>query len=214
MNPYVEKVLSRIAWNDHPSMDGQLYLQQGYKIIADALHDSYWVNVMANKESDLKQQFFSYTPFMFANGECGGPMAIYLISADERENFNMWTNTAVRKVICSEGHITSIEVESFADRGYQGVVNITADTGCVILSAGTFGTSKILMRSESLAVIQEGGYANSPASGGIGPQDMLEVVQNSAIDGETMIDSAEWINLPVGYNLVGHVNVGHSPRNR
>ena len=36
---------------------------------------------------------------------------------------------------------------------------------------------------------------------------MLEVVQNSKIDGDTMIDSSEWINLPVGYNLVDHVNV-------
>lgn len=43
-------------------------------------------------------------------------------------------------------------------------------------------------------------------SGGIGPTDQLNVVKNSA-DGETMIGSDSWINLPVGYNLNDHVGV-------
>lgn len=36
---------------------------------------------------------------------------------------------------------------------------------------------------------------------------MLEIVNGSAIDGDSMISSDEWINLPVGHNLVDHVNV-------
>jgi cellobiose dehydrogenase (acceptor) len=43
--------------------------------------------------------------------------------------------------------------------------------------------------------------------GGIGPEDQLNIVKNSAIDGPTMIDSKQWISLPVGYNLNDHVGV-------
>ena len=43
--------------------------------------------------------------------------------------------------------------------------------------------------------------------GGIGPNDLLKVVNASTIDGPTMISSDQWINLPVGYNLNDHVGV-------
>jgi cellobiose dehydrogenase (acceptor) len=43
--------------------------------------------------------------------------------------------------------------------------------------------------------------------GGIGPQDQLTVVKNSKLDGETMINETDWINLPVGENLMDHPNV-------
>ena len=49
-------------------------------------------------------------------------------------------------------------------------------------------------------------------TGGIGPQDQLEIVQGSALDGETMISSEEWIELPVGYNLEDHTNVSGLPK--
>lgn len=41
--------------------------------------------------------------------------------------------------------------------------------------------------------------------GGIGPKDQLTVVQNSA-DGKTMIEESQWIELPVGKNLIDHTN--------
>ncbi|KAJ3946139.1 uncharacterized protein N0V96_004496 [Colletotrichum fioriniae] len=41
--------------------------------------------------------------------------------------------------------------------------------------------------------------------GGIGPKDQLEVVQTA--EGDALVDSAQWIDLPVGYNLDDHVNV-------
>jgi cellobiose dehydrogenase (acceptor) len=67
-----------------------------------------------------------------------------------------------------------------------GVVSLTPNTGRVIVSAGTFGSAKLLWRS------------------GIGPTDQLNVVKQSS-DGATMISSDQWINLPVGYNLYDHV---------
>jgi cellobiose dehydrogenase (acceptor) len=41
--------------------------------------------------------------------------------------------------------------------------------------------------------------------GGIGPEDQLEVVAGSK-DGETFIAKSDWIKLPVGYNLIDHLN--------
>lgn len=143
----VEKVFSRIPGTDRPSMDGKLYLQEGYNIIGGALLDSGWNNVTANEVPDSKQQSFSHTPYMFSNGERGGPMATYLVSASERPNFTLWMNTTVNRVIREGGHITGVELEAFGEGGYYGVANVTESTGRVILSAGTFGSAKILMRS-------------------------------------------------------------------
>lgn len=41
--------------------------------------------------------------------------------------------------------------------------------------------------------------------GGIGPEDQLEVVAASK-DGKTFTEKADWINLPVGHNLIDHLN--------
>lgn len=44
-------------------------------------------------------------------------------------------------------------------------------------------------------------------TGGIGPQDQLEIVANSTTDGPVFISDDEWILLPVGHNLEDHTNV-------
>ncbi|KAL5351186.1 hypothetical protein ACLOAV_003037 [Pseudogymnoascus australis] len=182
------RVFSRIPGTDTPSMDGKRYLQEGENVISAGLKQGGWKEVTANNAPGEKNRTFSHTPFMFANGERGGPMATYLVTASKRANFGMWENTSVRRVIRVGGHITGVEVEPYASGGYTGIVNVTAVTGRVVLSAGTFGTTKILMRS------------------GIGPEDSLAVVNASTIDGPTMITSKEWINLPVGNNLEDHTN--------
>jgi len=182
------RVFSRIPGTDAPSMDGKRYLEQGENIIAGGLASAGWKKVTANNVPGEKNRTFSHTPYMFANGERGGPMATYLVSANARPNFHMWVNTTVKRVIRSAGHITGVEVEPYASGGYTGIVNVTSTTGRVILSAGTFGTSKILMRS------------------GIGPADQLAVVNGSTTDGPTMIDSKYWIKTPVGANLEDHTN--------
>ncbi|KAH8680545.1 cellobiose dehydrogenase [Xylariales sp. PMI_506] len=181
------RVFQRIPGTDHPSLDGQLYLQQGFNVLAGGLAASGWQNITANNNPSLKNHTFSHTPYMYSNGERGGPMATYLVTASARSNFHLWMNTAVKRVIRSGGHITGVEVEAFLNGGYVGVVNVTSITGRVVLAAGTFGSAKILFRS------------------GIGPADQLAVVQSST-DGPTMIDENDWINVPVGYNLEDHVN--------
>lgn len=191
MEAATTSVFNRIPGTDHPSMDGQLYYQQGFDVITSGLAAAGWTDLAGtngiNASPNAKNRTYGHTEYMFINGERGGPLATYLVSASARSNFKMWTNTTVDKVIRTAGHITGVQVEAFGDGGYKGVINVTATTGRVILSAGVFGTSKILFRS------------------GIGPTDQLTVVSGST-DGPTMINSNQWIDLPVGENLDDHTN--------
>lgn len=143
------RVFSKIPGTTTPSMDGKLYLQQGFEVVASGLRKSGWTEVSANAEPDKKNRTFTHTPYMYSNGERGGPLATYLVSASQRSNFKLWTGTAVTRVVRTGGHVTALEVEPFLNGGYVGKVDLTPVTGRVILSAGTFGSAKILMRSKS-----------------------------------------------------------------
>ncbi|KAL1907886.1 hypothetical protein Sste5344_006309 [Sporothrix stenoceras] len=180
------RVFQRIPGTIAPSMDGKVYMHQGFDVIAGGLNSSGWNYVIPNDHPDQKNRTYGHTTYMFANGERGGPMGTYLVSASQRSNFSLWMNTPVRRLIRDGGHITGVELECTSD-GYSGNVYLTPGTGRVISSAGTFATAKLLLRS------------------GIGPADQLNVVKNSP-DGPTMINSTSWIDLPVGYNLNDHVN--------
>ncbi|KAG9199242.1 hypothetical protein G6514_008685 [Epicoccum nigrum] len=183
MSAAVGRAFQRIVGTDTPSSDGKLYKQEGYDVLSGALAADGWANVKANDKPNEKQRTFSHTPYMYANGQRQGPLGTYLVTALARSNFKLWTNTAVRRVIRTGGKATGVELEG----GYCGNVTLNAG-GRVILSAGTFGSSKLLFRS------------------GIGPKDQLTTVKNSARDGATLIPEAQWINLPVGQNLNDHVN--------
>ena len=187
MEPNVEKVFSRIPWNDNPSTDGKLYLPQGLDVVGGALSAAGWTSVVANNVPNEKTKVYSRSEWMYIHGERGGPMATYLVTASARKNFELIMNTQVNRVVRNGTHITGVEVENFLGGGYCGTINVTANTGRVILSSGTFGTPKILFRS------------------GIGPTDQLTIVKGSS-DGPKMIASSEWINLPVGENLGDHTD--------
>lgn len=150
------RVFSRMPGTYTPSKDGKLYLQQGFDVISGGLAASGWTNVVANNVPDQKNHTYTHTPYMFANGERGGPMATYLVTANARSNFKLWTGTAVKRVIRTGGHITGVEVEAYQNGGYAGVVNVTPISGRVILSAGTFGTAKVLMRSKLIQTQSNG----------------------------------------------------------
>ncbi|KAF2180834.1 GMC oxidoreductase [Zopfia rhizophila CBS 207.26] len=113
----------------------------------------------------------------FINGERGGPMATYLLSASQKKNFELKMNTTVTRVLRKPKDVTGVEVEESGPGGVSGIINLNPK-GKVILSAGVFGTSKILFRS------------------GIGPKDQLEIVKSA--EGDKLVDEKDWIDLPVG----------------
>jgi cellobiose dehydrogenase (acceptor) len=182
-----QRVFSRIPGTDLPSMDGKRYLLEGFNVVKTGLLGAGWKSVTANNVPAEKNRTFCHTPYMYANGERGGPQATYLVTAKGRPNFKLWLNTTVEKIHRIGGHATGLNVKPTNNGGYIGDIKLTPVTGRVIISAGAFGTPKLLFRS------------------GIGPKDQLDVVKAST-DGPTMINSSYWIKTPVGYNLDDHLN--------
>ncbi|KAI2638902.1 hypothetical protein GGS26DRAFT_602501 [Hypomontagnella submonticulosa] len=184
-----DRTFKRIPGTTRPSMDGELYMHQGFDVISNGLKAAGWKNVpVPNNAPTQKNHTYGATTYMFANGERGGPLSTYLATAAKRDNFALWMNTPVRRALRTGSHITGVELDCTVEGGAFGTVNVTPNTGRVIVSAGTFGSAKFLFRS------------------GIGPADQLEVVASSASDGKSFIAKDSWINLPVGYNLMDHVN--------
>ncbi|KEQ77451.1 FAD/NAD(P)-binding domain-containing protein, partial [Aureobasidium namibiae CBS 147.97] len=178
-----ERVFSRLPGTEVPSQDGKLYYQQGADVIEGALHAANWTLVSANEVPNQKDRVYSNTTFMFQDGERSGPMSVYLGSAYPRPNFSLYTNAIVDRVIREGSKITGVEISNTAADGFRGTVKANK---AVVLAAGAFGTPKVLMRS------------------GIGPKDQLETVRNA--EGSKMINEDQWIDLPVGYNLMDNIN--------
>ncbi|AEO61303.1 cellobiose dehydrogenase [Thermothelomyces thermophilus ATCC 42464] len=182
-----ERVFERIPGTITPSMDGKRYLSQGFDMLGGSLEAAGWEYLVPNEHPDRKNRTYGHSTFMYSGGERGGPLATYLVSAVQREGFTLWMNTTVTRIIREGGHATGVEVQcSNSEAGQAGIVPLTPKTGRVIVSAGAFGSAKLLFRS------------------GIGPKDQLNIVKNST-DGPSMISEDQWIELPVGYNLNDHV---------
>jgi len=188
MQNVTDRVFDKIPGTSVPSTDGELYLQQGAHVIEDALRQAGWEQEISNNVPNQKTQrrVFTNTTFMYEHGERGGPMATYLVDAVSRPNFSLWTNTLVERVLRNGSQATGLSVTSGGVGGHNGTVSLSGKGG-IIISAGAFGTPKLLFRS------------------GIGPQDQLEIVKEA--EGNLMIDESQWINLPVGYNLADNINV-------
>lgn len=206
------RVFARIRGTETPSSDGQLYLDQGYNMLAGGLQSSGWTRVIANDAPDSKNRTYAHTNFMFSNGQRYGPLAAYLTTAAARTKlFTMWTNTAADRIVRNGSHATGVDVSCSAGTGYSGTVTLTPGTGRVIVSAGSFGSPKVLLRSKYLTFCRAKlsnlkMAAKTRCTGGIGPTDQLTVVQGSS-DGAKMINQSDWIDLPVGYNLAEQMNV-------
>lgn len=111
-------------------------------------------------------------------------MATYLRSARARENLTFKQWVYVLNVVREGGQVTGVATND-TSLGPGGVVPLTPN-GRVILAGGSFGSARVLFRS------------------GIGPEDMLEVVQQAGVE---VYGQDEWIDLPVGYNVSGFVVV-------
>ncbi|TVY55538.1 Cellobiose dehydrogenase [Lachnellula cervina] len=71
MSAATQRVFSRLPGTDHPSMDGQLYLQSGFNTIRTGLANANWTSVTANDVPSQKNRTYAHTPYMYIHGERG-----------------------------------------------------------------------------------------------------------------------------------------------
>jgi cellobiose dehydrogenase (acceptor) len=179
--PYTDKLKQRLPCTDHPSTDGQRYLEQTTMVMESLLDSQGYVQQTINDDPNSKEHIYGYTNFDFIDGKRGGPVASYLRTAKARPNFTYKDYTLVSNVVRNGSQITGVQTND-TSLGPKGVIPIT-DNGSVILSAGSFGSSRILFMS------------------GIGPTDMINIVQQNSAAAANLPPMAQWINLPVGQNI-------------
>ena len=102
-------------------------------------------------------------------------------TASKRPNFRLEMYTLVTSVSRNGSAVTGVQTNN-TDLGSNGFIQLKPN-GRVILSAGAFGTSRILFQS------------------GIGPTDQIQLVQQNAAAAPFLPPQSAWINLPVGYNV-------------
>ncbi|CCX06162.1 Similar to Cellobiose dehydrogenase; acc. no. Q01738 [Pyronema omphalodes CBS 100304] len=179
----IRRTRERIPGTENPSRDGRQWFDESFEVFGGMLKGMGWREVKANKEEG-KDRTFSRTNFMGDKGERGGPVERYMLEALGRAhaggNVEIRYGARVERVLRKGGKVTGVEYLQSGERKTVGV----GKKGKVVLSAGAFGTAKILWGS------------------GVGTKDQLSIMK--AARGDRMITSTEWIDLPVGYNLQDH----------
>ena len=146
--------------------------------------------ITINDNPDYKDHVYGYSAYDFIGGQRAGPVATYLQTALARPNLVYKDYVYVSQVVRNGSTITGVRTND-TSLGPDGVVPLNPN-GRVVLSAGSFGTPRILFQS------------------GIGPDDMLELVQGNADAGPNMPPQSDWINLPVGMNVSDNPSINAS----
>ncbi|KAI3611720.1 cellobiose dehydrogenase [Moniliophthora roreri] len=178
-NSYTNKLKERLPSTDAPSTDGKRYLEQTYDVVAQLLKGQNFEEITLNDNPNSKDHFI--------DGKRGGPVASYLRTAKARDNFKLQLYTMVTGLTRDGSAITGVRTND-SSLGPDGVVPLT-ENGRVILSAGSFGTPRILYQS------------------GIGPTDMINLVKADATFGPNLPPEEDWIDLPVGANVQDNPSV-------
>ncbi|KAK7037807.1 substrate-specific activator of APC-dependent proteolysis [Paramarasmius palmivorus] len=186
-NAYTNKLKERLPSTDAPSTDGKRYLEQTYDVVAEMLKGQNYNAITINDNPNDKDHVFGYSAYDFIDGKRGGPVASYLRTAKARDNFKLQMYTMVTGLTRDGPTITGVRTND-TSLGPDGVVPLT-ENGRVILSAGSFGTPRILYQS------------------GIGPEDMINLVANDATFGPNLPPEEDWIDLPVGANVQDNPSV-------
>ncbi|KAL0958866.1 hypothetical protein HGRIS_014182 [Hohenbuehelia grisea] len=185
--PYTAKLKARLPSTDAPSTDGKRYLEQSFSVAEQLLKPQGYRQVTINDVPNQKDHVYGYSAYNFIGGQRGGPVASYLRTAKARPNFKLLQYTLVTNVIRNGSQILGVQTND-TSVGPNGVIPLTPK-GRVILSAGSFGSPRILFQS------------------GIGPSDMINIVKADATQGPRLPPQSDWINLPVGYNVQDNPSV-------
>ncbi len=188
--PYTNKLKQRLPSTDHPSTDGKRYLEESANIVAQLLKGQGYSNVTINDSPDSKDHVYGYSAFDFIGGERGGPVATYFQTASERPNFTYKQYVLVSQVIRNGSAITGVRTND-TSLGPNGIIPLNPN-GRVVLSAGSFGTPRILFQS------------------GIGPSDMLQTVQGNPTASAILPAQSQWIDLPVGQGVSDNPSINVS----
>ncbi|THG94036.1 hypothetical protein EW026_g7350 [Hermanssonia centrifuga] len=185
--PYTDMLTARLPSTDQPSTDGQRYLEQSEAVVAQLLGGQGYSQTTINGNPNWKDHVYGFSAFDFLNGKRGGPVATYLQTALARQNFTFKQYTMVSNVVRNGAQITGVQTND-TSLGPNGVVPLTPN-GRVVLSGGSLGTPRILIQS------------------GIGPQDMISLVQANTAAASNLPPSNQFINLPVGMNVMDNPSI-------
>ncbi|KEP50510.1 cellobiose dehydrogenase [Rhizoctonia solani 123E] len=186
-NAALNKVKARLPSTDTPSTDGKRYLTQVYDIVKLILDKQNYSAVTINENRNSKDRVYGHPNYYIQDGKRTGPMDTYLKTAKARSNFKLISNTKVLSLVRNGAQITGVQTDNMSING-NGIVSLTSK-GRVILSAGPFGTAKILFGS------------------GIGPSDQIGLIAGNSVLSKYLPPSSQYINLPVGMNVKDNPSV-------
>lgn len=156
--------------------------QDAFHIMSGFLEKQGWSQVNALENPDAKEKVYTHPPWLIQDGLRGGPIRSYLPLAQAKANFKLSLNTKLVRVIREGATATGVEVE--LSNGNRQIINLTSG-GKVVLAGGALSTPRMLINS------------------GIGPKAQIQTVKSGSAK-VTLPDEADWIELPVGENLMDH----------
>lgn len=177
-----ERLYKRTPGTTTPSKDGKLYDQGAWDVLETFLGDNGFSEVDAIAEPAKKRAVYSHPPTMIHNGLRAGPVRDYLPLAQALPKFTLKLNSKMVRAVRNGSSVTGVEVETGASS--RQIIKLNAN-GAVVLASGALSTPRILFNS------------------GIGPTAQISTVSNGTTH-VTLPAAEDWINLPVGENLMDH----------
>ncbi|CAE6481722.1 unnamed protein product [Rhizoctonia solani] len=179
-NTALNKVKTRLPSTDTPSRDGKRYSTEVHDVVKSILDKQGYSGLTIDDNRNSKDHIYGHPNYYIQDGKRTGPMDTYLKTAKARSNFKLLSNTKVLSLVRSGAQITGVQTNNMSING-NGIISLTSK-GRVILSAGPFGTAKILFGS------------------GIGPSDQIAYFAANSALSKYLPPSSQYITLPVGMN--------------
>ncbi|KAK9772253.1 putative Glucose-methanol-choline oxidoreductase N-terminal domain-containing protein [Seiridium cardinale] len=180
-----DRLYTRNPGTTQPSADGQYYNDLAFTTWSAYLGKQGWNEVDSIESPNEKQAVFSRPAWSISDHLRAGPARTYMPFAQQLDTFTLKLETNVIQVLRTGSTVTGVLTQ--ADDGTTQIINVNTN-GKVVLAAGALSTPRVLWNS------------------GIGRSDALEIVQ-SGTSGVSLPASSDWIDLPVGHNLMDHAQV-------